>query len=59
MEWKIGTIMNIVYRWTKATTTEKLENRSRSTGWGANPDACKNELTTPFRPTAAPTRPSG
>ena len=52
MELKIGTIMNIVYRCTKATTTEKLENRSHSTGWGANPDACKNELTTPFRPSS-------
>ena len=32
MELKIGTIMNIVYRCTNASTTEKSENSSHSTG---------------------------
>jgi hypothetical protein len=32
IELKIGTIMNMVYRWTKASTTEKSENSSHSTG---------------------------
>src|SRR6266550_7416775 len=52
IELKMGTIMNIVYRCTKARTTEKSENSSHSSGAGTAPDATRAVLTRPLRPSS-------
>ena len=52
IELKIGTIMNIVYRCTKASTTEKSENSSHSTGWSTRPAPISVWLTRPLRPSS-------
>ena len=52
MELKIGTIMNMVYRCTKASTTEKSENSSQSTGWFTTPRPIRPWLTKPLRPSS-------
>ena len=48
IELKIGTIMNIVYRCTKASTTEKSGNSSHSTGSSTGPAPISVWLTRPL-----------
>src|SRR5436190_1099415 len=57
MELKIGTIMNMVYRCTKATITEKFENSSHSTGAPVSPAEWRNELKVRQRPGSSATHP--
>src|SRR3990167_4282702 len=47
---KIGTIMKVVNRCTKASTTEKSENSSHSTGCLTMPMVMSASLTRPLRP---------
>ena len=52
MELKIGTIMKVVNRCTNASTTEKLENSSHSTGWSTSRKPVRTSLTSPLRPSS-------
>ncbi|MNL55819.1 hypothetical protein D3C87_1792590 [compost metagenome] len=49
---KMGTIMNMVYRCTKASTTEKSENSSHSMGVSIRPRPCRVWFTRPLRPSS-------
>ena len=52
IELKIGTIMNIVYRCTNASTTEKSENSSHSMRLVHEAAASSTSLTRPLRPSS-------